>query len=132
VPSPVREEAAKPTILVNPGCFMASEIAAAATAVDAEVMLDPSIPGDVAVPGGIGVKVINMNDAGVYDAVLAREELPGVVRPVIAVCPGEVGATDHTILKLLTQELTRDGIDMWECKTVNDILSRVIAACAGA
>ncbi len=131
VPRPVRAVKVKPSISVNPGCFLASEIVSGLTAASIEARLDPTITGDISLPGGFGVRVITNDDAEYWNVEDTREELPGVTRPVVAVYSGSALAVSSGISTTLAALLAPDGIEVWNCKSAGDVVSRLVAACTG-
>jgi hypothetical protein len=90
-----------------------------------------AIPGDIALPGGFGVRVITTSDAELWDAEITWEELPNVERPVIVVCPDTAVAMNSGISSTLATLLAPDGIEAWNCASAGDVVSRLVAACAG-
>jgi len=72
-------------IRVRPGALFHKELVRELAVRGFDAVLDGSIASDVALPGGIGVRIITTADAECWDAEITAEELPGVERPVIAI-----------------------------------------------
>ncbi len=113
VPRPVRKAVVEPTISVNPGCFLAAGIVAGLAAERIGTRLDATIPGDIALPGGLGVRVITTADAELWDAEITREELPGVARPVVAVLVDGPAGSGAAAVSGLEGRLAGTGIEVW-------------------
>jgi hypothetical protein len=71
-------------VKVKPGSLFDTELVCELKAMGFDAVLDPTISGDVALPAGIGVRIITTADAEYWEADDTRAELPGVERPVLA------------------------------------------------
>ncbi|MEX2714668.1 MAG: hypothetical protein Q6370_000070 [Candidatus Sigynarchaeota archaeon] len=114
-------------VLVHPRCAKAREIVAGLVAAGIAAKTDSSIPGEVALPGGIGVRVINQNDADGYDAAIAMEELPGTARRAVIVSPEAGAAVAPGVLARLATELVPAGIDVSRCDTHEAIVEKIVS-----
>jgi Fanconi anemia group M protein len=130
-PRPVRKVAARQSISVNPGCFLASGIVAGLTAESIVARLDTAVPGDIALPGGSVVRVITTADAELWDAEITREELPGVVRPVLAVFIDDPAGSWGAMVSGLEGRLAGTGIEVWSFASAVELATLVVMAAEG-
>jgi hypothetical protein len=70
---------------VKPGALFDTALVRELVARGFDAALDPTIAGDVDLPGGVGVRIITTADAEEWDAETTRSELPGVEHPVLAI-----------------------------------------------
>ncbi|MEX2715787.1 MAG: hypothetical protein Q6370_005750 [Candidatus Sigynarchaeota archaeon] len=113
-------------VLVHPSCPWKAAILASLAARGIDARVDGAMPGELALPGGIGVRIINQNDAAGYDASIAVEELPGVARRAVIVLPEAGSVMDTGVLQRLSRALAPEGIDVSCCYTHEAIVEKIV------
>jgi len=116
-------------IVVKPSCLLSKEIAAALKAKKFTTRLDPSIPGDIMLQNGVGIRIITAGDAECWDDEMTREELPGVAKPVLAVLL-DTGTNEGTAaVDRLETASRRADIEVWRFSHPGELAYLITASC---